>query len=416
MHKKKIIIVGGGPAGMMAAIAAADATTEVHLYEKNEKLGKKLFITGKGRCNVTNNSENETVQNNIISNPKFMYSALAAFTAGDVMDFFENSGLHLKTERGERVFPSSDKSSDVIKTLEKSLKDAGVKVHLKSEIKKLIIEQDKCTGIIAGTGEKLLGDAVIVATGGLSYPTTGSTGDGYKWAKERELKVTDISPGLVPIETKEEWVLKLQGLSLKNVRVQIFNKKKCVFNEFGEMLFTHFGVSGPLIISASSIVGKELLKGPLKMEIDLKPALGEEVLDGRLLREFESAKNKDFKNVIGALLPSKLVPVVLENGPVKGDKKIHEITKEERRDFVHYLKHLTIHLVKLRNINEAIITKGGVSVKEINPKTMRAKKIKGLYFAGEVLDVDALTGGFNLQIAWSTGYLAGKSSKEEGVL
>lgn len=414
MQNKKILVVGGGPAGMMAAIAAVDGSSEVHLYEKNEKLGKKLFITGKGRCNVTNNSDNENIQANIVSNPKFMYSALATCSSGDVIEFFEKEGLSLKTERGERVFPVSDKSSDVIKTLEKALKNREVKVHLKKEVKKLMVEESKCIGIVLSSKEKVFADKVVVATGGISYPTTGSTGDGHKWAQEENLRVTALTAGLVPIETQEEWVKELQGLSLRNVKVQIYRQKKCLYKEFGEMLFTHFGVSGPLIISASSKIGKELLKEPLKMEIDLKPALSEETLDNRILREFETGKNKDFKNIVGSLLPAKMIPIILKKGPIAGDKKVHEITKEERLAFVYYLKHFTIHLLKLRKINEAIITKGGVSVKEINPKTMEAKKIANLYFAGEVLDVDALTGGYNLQIAWATGYLAGKSSKEKG--
>lgn len=446
----KIIVIGGGAAGMMAAYVAATAAkentekrndlsqgkTQVILYEKNEKLGKKVFITGKGRCNVTNACDVEDLFQNVISNEKFMYSSFYAFDNRMVMDFFEKAGCPLKTERGERVFPVSDHSSDVIAAMTRKLKEAGVQVHLNTTVEKLLwesIEEDeaagtedaqqekkkkdkkecgKIKGVLLKDGNRVLADAVIVATGGISYPLTGSTGDGYRFAEETGHKLKEPVPALVPLVVEEEWCKSLQGLSLKNVSVILKQGKKELYSGFGEMLFTHFGVSGPLILSASSFYAKKAKETQAELFIDLKPALSNEQLDKRILRDFEENKNKQFKNAVGGLFPAKLIPVMIELSGIHPDKKVNEISKEERKAFVELIKSLPLTVTGTRDIKEAIITMGGVSVKDVNPSTMESKKVQGLYFAGEVLDVDALTGGFNLQIAWSTGYLAGSSAAE----
>lgn len=405
----KVIVVGGGPAGMFAAIAAAENGHEVTLLEKNEKLGKKLYITGKGRCNITNAGDMDTLFSNVMTNPKFLYSAFYDYDNQRVIDFFESNGLKTKVERGNRVFPASDHSSDVIATLQRVLKTKGVTVQLHSEVRKLLAVGGHMTGVGLADGSELSADAVILATGGFSYQTTGATGDGYRFAREIGHTVTEIHPSLVPFYAKESYVMKMQGLALKNVRVRIMDGRKVLYEEFGEMLFTHFGVSGPLILSASAAIKPERAQRELTMEIDLKPALSEEQLDQRLLREFKEAKNKQFKNAIGSLFPAKMIPVMLEIGGIDPEKKVNEITREERVSFIRLIKAFPVTLCGLRDFNEAIITRGGVSVKEVNPSTMESKLISGLYFCGELLDLDAMTGGFNLQIAWSTGHLAGTS-------
>ena len=410
----KVLIIGGGAAGMMAGVFAARNHHEVHILEKNEKLGKKVFITGKGRCNVANACDTEELFPAVMSNPKFLYSGFYSFGPQDVMNFFEEAGVPLKVERGNRVFPQSDHSSDIIRALERELKKAGAKVHLHTTVKEIVKkpEAEKVTGVILEDGTFMEGDAVIVATGGFSYQSTGSTGDGYRFARELGLKVTDISPSLVPLKTKEDYIPKLQGLSLKNTGLTIKNGKKVLYEDFGEMMFTHFGVTGPMILSASAHIGAKLAKaenGELCAYLDLKPALTKEQLDARILREFETAQNKQFKNVIGVLFPSSLTPVMLELGGIPAEKKIHDISREERQHFVDLVKAFPFTITGMGEFKEAIITKGGVSVKEINPGTMESKKIPGLYFAGEVLDLDAVTGGYNLQIAWSTAYLAAQA-------
>lgn len=391
----KVAVVGGGAAGMFASIFAAKNGNEVHVFEKNEKLGKKLFITGKGRCNVTNAADIETLLANVRANPKFLYSAFYGCSNDMVMDFFEKEGCRLKVERGDRVFPLSDHSSDIIATLERAMKREGVQIHLHHEVKSL----DKLKGF----------DSIIVATGGMSYQATGSTGDGYRFAKELDMKVTELTPGLVPLNIEGEIPKILQGLSLKNVTAAIYDGKKELYKDFGEMLFTHFGVSGPLILTGSSFISKQIKKGPLRLVIDLKPALSKEQLDARILREFEEGKNKQFKNVLGSLFPSKLIPVMIDLSGIEPEKKVNEISRAEREGFVNLIKCFELKITSLRGWNEAIITRGGVSVKEINPSTMESKNHPGIYFIGEVLDLDAKTGGFNLQIAWSTAYLAGIS-------
>lgn len=410
----KVLIIGGGAAGMMAGVFAARNHHEVHILEKNEKLGKKVFITGKGRCNVANACDTEELFPAVMSNPKFLYSGFYSFGPQDVMNFFEEAGVPLKVERGNRVFPQSDHSSDIIRALERELKKAGAKVHLHTTVKVIVKkpEAEKVTGVILEDGTFMEGDAVIVATGGFSYQSTGSTGDGYRFARELGLKVTDISPSLVPLKTKEDYIPKLQGLSLKNTGLTIKNGKKVLYEDFGEMMFTHFGVTGPMILSASAHIGAKLAKaenGELCAYLDLKPALTKEQLDARILREFETGQNKQFKNVIGVLFPSSLTPVMLELGGIPAEKKIHDISREERQHFVDLVKAFPFTITGMGEFKEAIITKGGVSVKEINPGTMESKKISGLYFAGEVLDLDAVTGGYNLQIAWSTAYLAAQA-------
>lgn len=403
---KQVIVIGGGAAGAMAAYMAAKNGHKVTLFEKNEKIGKKIFITGKGRCNVTNACDITDFFENIPTNSKFLYSAVYSFTNQDVIDFFVDADCPLKVERGDRVFPVSDHSSDVIAALKRKLQEVCVDVRLNTCVKELILQDEKVTGVLLDNGKKITADAVVVATGGISYPTTGSTGDGYKWAEESNHNIVEPVPALVPLETKEEWTKSLQGLSLKNVSLAFKNGKKVLYDGFGEMMFTHFGITGPLVLSASSY-----LKSPKGVEavLDLKPALTMEQLDKRLLREFEENKNKQFKNSINSLFPAKLIPVMLSLSGINPDKKVNEISKEERKFFAELIKGLPMTITGTRDFKEAIITRGGVSVKDINPSTMESKKIKDLYFAGEVLDVDGLTGGFNLQIAWSTGALAGNS-------
>ncbi len=412
----KVLIVGGGAAGMLAALTAARNGHEVHLYEKNEKLGKKLFITGKGRCNVTNAGDMDILFSSVISNPKFLYSAFYGFTNEQTMDLFEELGVPLKVERGNRVFPVSDHSSDIIGALSREMYRLGVEVKLHTEVKSVVAERKNpgdekpcfCK-IILDSGKVITGDACIVATGGISYASTGSTGDGYRFARETGHQVTELFPSLVPMEVKEWYAKELQGLSLRNVEAVIYDGKKKIYEEFGELLFTHYGVSGPIIISASSKVGKKLRDKELRLCIDLKPALTAEQLDQRILRDFEENRNKQFKNAVDKLFPAKLKPVMLELSGISEDKKVNEISKEERLRFGALIKNFEMTLTGLRSYKEAIITKGGVSVKDIDPGTMESKRVNGLYFIGEVLDLDALTGGFNLQIAWSTAVAAGNS-------
>ena len=427
----KVIVVGGGPAGMFAAYFAAKNGHSVTLLEQNEKLGKKLYITGKGRCNITNASDMEDLFHNVCSNEKFLYSAFYSYTNDQVVDFFESYGLRTKVERGNRVFPVSDHSSDVIATLTKALKDVGVEVRLYTKVAKLLTEEyldengqpqiadkksgllkQKFTGVVLEDGKKIYADAVVLATGGISYPSTGATGDGYRFAESLQHKIVEPTPSLVPFEVEEAWVTQMQGLALKNVSIRIEREGKKVYDDFGEMLFTHFGVSGPMILSASASIKPAYFKDfehDLKLYIDLKPALDKEQLDKRILKDFEETKNKQYKNSIQKLLPSKMIPIIIELSGIDPDKKVNEITKEERMKLVELLKGLPITIIGLRGWNEAIITKGGVSVKQVNPSTMESKLVNGLFFAGELLDLDAMTGGYNLQIAWSTGYLAGNS-------
>lgn len=405
----KVIVVGGGAAGMMAAIAASEQGHCVTLLEQNEKLGKKIYITGKGRCNVTNACETDKFFENMVSNPKFLYSAFYDFDNNRMMAFLEEAGCPLKIERGERVFPVSDHSSDVIAALRRVLEKKHVEIRLHTKVKTLWTEDGHIRGVVLNNGQREEADAVILATGGLSYPTTGSTGDGYRMAQEAGHTIKECSPSLVPFETVEDWCKELQGLSLKNVNLTMYDGKKQMYQGFGEMLFTHFGVSGPLVLSASSFYGKCRQKEDVSLVLDLKPALSDEQLDKRVLRDFEEARNKQFKNALNGLFPAKLVPVMTALSGIEPEKKVHEITKEERRYMVYLIKHLTMKVKGTRDYNEAIITRGGVHVKEVNPSTMQSKLVEGLYFAGEILDLDALTGGFNLQIAWSTGHLAGAS-------
>ena len=396
---------------MLASIFAAKKGCEVTLFEKNEKLGKKLYITGKGRCNVTNNCDPEELLNSVVTNAKFLYSAFYTFTSQDMMEFLEEAGTALKTERGNRVFPCSDHSSDVIRALERQMKKYGVRIHLKSQVERLLLEEGTAAGIILTDGSVHRAEAVIVATGGLSYPTTGSTGDGYRFAREAGHTVTDLSPSLVPLRTKEEYIPEMAGLSLKNVELTVKNGKKILYRDFGEMMFTHSGITGPLVLSASARLGTALRKsGELSAFLDLKPALTPEQLDARILRDFDEAKNKRFKNSLNRLFPAKLVPVMVARSGIDPEKKVNEVTAKERERLVEAAKSFHVTLTGLRGYNEAIITQGGVDVKEINPATMESKKAQGLYFAGEVLDLDGVTGGFNLQIAWSTGMLAGRSA------
>ena len=403
----KVAVVGGGAAGMMAAVFAARNENEVYLYEKNEKLGKKLFITGKGRCNLTNTADMEELFAAVVSNPKFLYSSFYSFTNEQTIAFFEELGVKTKVERGGRVFPVSDHSSDVIRGLERELNRLGVHIVLNTEVKELLAVNGSVRGLLLASGKRTDADAVIVAAGGLSYPSTGSTGDGYRMAESCGHKMTPLSPALVPMEVKEWYAKELMGLSLRNIGITITDGSKKLYQDFGEMLFTHYGVSGPVILSASSITGSRLKEKELTLHIDLKPALTKEQLDKRVLREFESNHNRQFKNAVAGLFPAKLLPVMVDLSGIPEEKRVNEITKEERKKFTDLIKDFTMTLIGLRSYSEAIITRGGISVKEIDPGTMESKLIKGLFFAGEVLDLDAVTGGFNLQIAWSTGFLAG---------
>lgn len=405
----KVLIVGGGASGMIASIAAAYNGNEVHLFEKNEKMGKKLFITGKGRCNITNASDIQNHFSNIMRNSKFLYSAYNCLNSDDICTMIESTGIKTKIERGNRVFPQSDKSSDVIWALTKMMKDVGVNVHVNCEIIEIDTSEEG-VAIKDKKGACYNGDKCIVATGGLSYPVTGSTGDGYKFAKKMGHTIEETYPSLVPFNIKEEYCKNLQGLSLKNVNLKIIDEnEKVYYSEQGEMLFTHFGISGPLVLSASGYLSDKMKEHEYRGYIDLKPALDYETLDKRILKDFSEGINKNFNNAIEKLLPKKLIPVVIELSGIDPYKKVHEITKEEREGLVHIIKNLPLHISGLRSYNEAIITKGGISVKEINPRTMESKIMPNIYFVGEVLDIDALTGGYNLQVAWSTGYLAGSS-------
>lgn len=406
----KVFVIGGGAAGMMTGIFAARNGHEVHIFEKNEKLGKKLFITGKGRCNLTNAADMDTLFASVVSNPKFLYSGFYSFSNEQVIRFFEALGVKTKVERGERVFPLSDRSSDVIAALERELKNLHVHIHLHSKVKDIHTEAGRFHSIVMPDGKRNMADVCIVAAGGISYPSTGSAGDGYHFARQTGHSVTELYPSLVPMEVKESFIGKLQGLSLRNVNVAVYDGKKRLYEEFGEMLFTHYGVSGPIILSASSLVGPVLSKKNLRLRIDLKPALSVEQLDQRILRDFKDGMNKQFKNAVEGLFPTKLKPVMLELCKINPDKKVNEISREERLAFVKLIKNMEMTLSGLRGYKEAIITKGGVNVKQIDPGTMESKLVKGLYFIGELLDLDALTGGFNLQIAWSTAYLAGNAA------
>lgn len=407
---KDIVVVGGGAAGMMAAIQCAGNGNRVTLLEQNEKLGKKLFITGKGRCNITNACDVSDLFSNVISNPKFLYSAFYGFSNADMVAYLENIGLKTKVERGNRVFPRSDKSSDVIRVLQRECERSGVKLRLRTKVREIQTKEQCVTGVCLADGEILSADAVILATGGVSYPSTGATGDGYAMAEQLGHSITQLRPGLTGMVVKGNFPKMLQGLTLKNISLQItpLNQKKQLFQGFGELLFTHYGVSGPLILSASSQVGDKLQTAPLSLHIDLKPALDREQLDGRIIRDFDSAKNLDIHNALVHLLSKSMIPVFLDICGIPPNRKVHQIAREERWCIVDTMKNMVFTLTGLRGMEEAIITRGGVCVKEVDPSTMESKLVSGLYFAGEILDLDALTGGFNLQIAWSTGYAAGQ--------
>lgn len=412
-----VIVVGGGAAGMMAAISAAESGAKVTLYEKNEKLGKKVFITGKGRCNVTNAGDTNEFFDQVISNPKFLFSAIYEFDAFMVMDLIEKYGCQLKTERGNRVFPVSDHSSDIIKALEKALVDNGVTIKKNRFVEDIIVTDNICQGIVVGDGdssdeEKVYADKVILCTGGSSYQSTGSDGYYIRKLSKYGHKVTEPKPGLVPLVSTDNICKELMGLSLKNVSLDLVVDGKNIYSGFGEMLFTHFGISGPLVLTASSVYNKKYYGKKCKAIIDLKPALDRDKLDKRIIRDFEANMNKSFKNVLEKLLPGKMAQIIPGRIGIDSEKKINTISAEERSRLVNILKNFEIPIIGTRDFNEAIITIGGISTKEINPSTMESKLIKNLHLAGEMIDVDAVTGGYNLQIAWSTGHLAGKSAAE----
>ena len=415
----KVIVIGGGPAGMMAAITSAENENEVILLEKNKGLGKKLLITGKGRCNITSSLPMEDFIKNTPGNGMFLYSAYNKFTNQDIISFLKKQGLDVKEERGNRIFPVTDKSKDVLNCFEKKLKNLkNVKIMYEMPVSEILINEEKrITGVKCKNGAIIKAEKVILATGGKSYPLTGSTGDGYEMAKKLGHMITKIKPSLVPLETYEQDLHRsLQGLSLRNVKIKMVDtcKNKTIYEDFGEMLFTHFGVSGPVILSGSAHLVRyknidELLKNKkIKLLIDLKPALTEEKLNDRILRDFEDFKNKNFKNSLDKLLPQKLIPVIIERSGINPDKQVNSITKQERTQIVKLLKEFGVTIKNFRRIEDGIITAGGISIKEVNPKTMESKLILGLYFAGEILDVDSYTGGFNLQIAYSTGFVAGE--------
>ena len=415
----KVIVIGGGPAGIMAAIAASQNGHKVTIIEKMNMLGKKLLITGKGRCNITSSLNIEEFIKNIPGNGKFLYSAFQNYTNQDIIQFLKEQGLEVKEERGNRIFPATDRSQDVLNCFKNKLKQLGVEIKYNETVQEILVEGNKVTGVKTDS-EKIEADKVILATGGKSYPLTGSTGDGYSLASKLGHTIQTIKPSLVPLEIyNKEDAVKMQGLSLRNVKIRITEKisetqEKEIYEDFGEMLFTHFGVSGPTILSGSAHLVRyknldELLKTKkIKLYIDLKPALTEEQLDDRILRDFKEAKNKQFKNSLDNLLPQKMISYIIEKSKIPEDKKVNEITKEERKNLLNALKKLEFTIKGFRPIEEAIITSGGINIKEINPKTMESKLVEGLYFAGEIIDVDAYTGGFNLQIAYSTGFAAGQ--------
>lgn len=406
---KKIVIIGAGPAGILAGIAAKNENNSVTIIEKNEKIGKKLYITGKGRCNITNYSEIKSFYSKINNNSKFMYGAFNTYNNVDILNLLEKNGLQYKVERGNRVFPKSDKSSDVIKTFEKILRDKNIKVILNENIK--YIEKTEEIFNIYGKKNIYNSDYLVIATGGVSYQATGSTGDGYKFAEKFGHNIIKLRPSLIPMEIKFDKIKEIQGTSLKNVEFSIKDNGKVIFKEFGEMLFTHFGVSGPIVLKASNSIPEN--KDNITVSIDLKPKLTTETLDKRIQRDFDKYCNKNIENGLVDLLIKKLIPIILEKSKIDPYKKINQISKEERSRLVYNIKNLDFEFTGLRPINEAIITKGGISTKEINPKNMESKLIENLYFSGEVIDVDAMTGGYNLQVAYSTGYLAGKDIKEK---
>ncbi len=404
---KRVIVIGGGAAGLMAAYAAAKNGNQVDLIEKNEKLGKKIYITGKGRCNLTNDVSPNDFLSNVVHNSKFLTSSIYSFSPQNMKEFMEENGAKVKTERGNRVFPLSDHASDVTKALEKACKNVGVSIHLDEKVINFRVIDSTMSDIITTKGEYPC-DCAIVCTGGLSYPTTGSTGDGYEFAKNTGHKVTDLYPALTGLNLKGSDFIKMQGLSLKNVVLTAKRGEKTLYSGLGEMLFTHYGISGPLVLTLSSQIARDNVKN-ISLYLDLKPALNEEKLDARILRDFNEAKNKNVSNALLSLLPSKMIEIVLKTAEIIPTKQVNAVTKAERTRLVQTLKNYPMEPISLRGFNEAIITSGGVDVKQINPKTMESKLIKGLYFCGEVLDLDAYTGGFNLQIAFSTGYAAGNS-------
>ena len=409
--QKRVAVIGGGAAGMMAAIHAAYMGAEVTLYEKNDRLGKKLRITGKGRCNVTNDSATEEFLQNVPTNPRFLYASLNRFSTADTMDFFEGCGVPLKVERGKRVFPVSDKASDIVRALSERMKDCGV-VVVTNKITDIRIENGETCGVVAGD-KQYDADAVIVCTGGRSYSVTGSDGDGYRFAKRAGHTVTELKPSLVPIVCEGKLCPRMQGLSLKNVSMRVVRSDngKCVYEDFGEMMFTHFGITGPMVLSASAHL-PDISDGIYEAQIDLKPALDEAALDARIRSDFAKYNNRDFINSLGDLLPLKMIEPIIELSGIDPRKKVNSITREERQALLRAIKCIRVKLLRFRPIEEAIITKGGVAVNEINPKTMESKLVSGLYFAGEVLDLDAYTGGFNLQIAFSTAVLAGENAAQ----
>ena len=411
--KISLLVVGGGAAGLMAAGTSSEMGAETIVLERNDRPGRKLMITGKGRCNVTNNCRSlQELISNVPRNGRFLYGAFSRFMPEDVMAFFENCGVELKTERGNRVFPVSDKASDIVDSLERFAKRRAR--FMKGRAVELLCCDDRVTGVKTEDGQEIFADKIIVATGGMSYPATGSTGDGYELAKQAGHNIIPISPSLVPLEIHEGFCSELMGLSLRNSAIKVVDTEngKTVYEDFGEMLFTHFGVSGPMILSASAHM-RDMKSGKYKIYIDLKPALDFEQLDARILRDFSENTNRNFINALNSLLPKKLVPVIVRLSGIGISTKVNQITKEQRHGLVRLLKGLCVTVTGFRPVSEAIITSGGVDVSQINPKTMESKLVKGLYFAGEVIDVDAYTGGFNLQIAFSTGRLAGQSAAEE---
>lgn len=418
MRELELIVIGAGAAGMMAAVSASlngIPGAKIVVLERNEKPGKKMYITGKGRCNLTNACEIEELFLNIPRQAKFLYSAFYTFSNEQVIEFFESAGVKTKVERGNRVFPVSDHASDVIGALKRMMDRLGIRVEYHARVRQILTRDGAVSGVKLENGSVYEAGRVLIATGGMSYPTTGSSGDGYALAQSVGHTVTELRPSLVPFNVADEDVVSMQGLAPKNVRVQIcdpLRPKKILFEGFGEMLFTHFGVSGPLMLSASSVVNDQIAKGALTLLIDWKPAISEAQLDKRILKDFEENQNKQFKNALSGLAPAKLLPVLIHRSGIPEEKKVHEITREERQSLLRCLKAFSVTLTGLRDFNEAIITRGGIRLKEVNPSTMESKLVSGLMFAGEVLDLDAFTGGFNLQIAWSTGYLAGLSAAE----